>query len=650
VAATRRLAAIMFTDMVGYTTSTQTDEEGTLKLLREQEEFVRPLFATYHGREIKSTGDGFLVEFDSALRGVQCAVDVLQRLAERNARPGVTPIQLRIGIHLGDVEERGGDIFGDAVNIASRIEPLAPPGGVCISGPVFDQVRNKIPNAFERLPPSVLKNVRVPVEVYRVGLTGEGSVPATASTSWTRLAVLPLANISPDPKDEYFADGLTEELISALSKIQDLRVIARTSVGQYKSGAKSIAQIGAELDVGVILEGSVRKAGNRLRITLQLISARTQEHIWAESYDRELDDVFAIQTDIADRTAGALRLELLGPARRSITKKPTSDLVAYDLYLKGIHAAHQSGAEGAAPGIRFFEEAIQKDPSFSLAYSHLANTYLLLAGDAIEPREAYPRARDLTAKALDLDPRSSDAHTARGNLALQCDQDWGVSENEFQRAISLNPSNANAHFWYAMLLRVLGRFDEAIDELTTAIELDPLWGLPRLWRTTVYEESGDLPSALACAEEEGQRDPGNPVTHIDLGELYLRTGRREDARREAEKSAGATGLLNRMNRAVLWAALGNLEEARSLLAELEAVSSRRFVQPTWRAVLYAALGTKEKALEWLERDVGSEYSGFWLDYPRPVFDSLREDPRFQSLLRRQNLPTRGQVTSPEKSS
>ena len=202
MAATRRLAAIMFTDMVGYTAATQTDETGALKLLREQEELVRPLLAAHQGREVKATGDGFLVEFDSALHAVRCAIDVHEHLHDRNSKPGVTPIRLRIGIHLGDVEERRGDIFGDAVNIAARLEPLAAPGGICISGEVFNQVRNKIPNRFERLAPTTLKNVRIPVELYRVSLPWEDPGSSPGSSSRTRLAVLPLANISPDPKDE----------------------------------------------------------------------------------------------------------------------------------------------------------------------------------------------------------------------------------------------------------------------------------------------------------------------------------------------------------------------------------------------------------------------------------------------------------------
>jgi adenylate cyclase len=642
VAATRRLAAIMFTDMVGYTASTQTDEAGALELLREQEELLRPLFTTHHGREIKSTGDGFLVEFDSALRAVECAVAIQKQLRERNARPRAKPIRLRVGVHLGDVEEHGSDIFGDAVNIASRIEPLAPPGGVCISGQVYDQVRNKIANSFEKLGPRSLKNVQFPVDVYRVALPGGVAETPSGGRARARLAVLPLANISPDPKDEYFADGLTEELISSLSKIRELRVIARTSVSQYKSGSKSVSQIGSELDVGSVLEGSVRKAGNRLRITLQLIDARTQEHVWAHSYDRELDDVFAIQMEIAEKTAAALRLELVGTEREFLRKKPTSNIVAYNLYLRGLHAARRTSIDGYVESVKFFEEAIGQDPEFSLAYSSLANTYVLLAGETMKPRHAFPRAQELLAKALALDPNSSEAHTARGNLALQHDRDWDLSESEFQRAIELNPSNANAHFWYAMLLLVLQRFDEAAEELRVTIELDPLWKLPSLWLMTVQFTSGDFDSAIATAREEVERDSSDPNPHIALGTIYFRAGRIEEARREAELSAGPISQTAMADRAVLGALVGQPEEARRLIREWTDEAETRYINPVWVAALYAVLGEKEAAFDFLEREFREgEIGSFWFFYQGCAFDPLRDDPRFRAILERLNLPTNG---------
>ncbi len=638
MAVNRRLAAVMFTDLVGFTASAQADEASALRMLQEEEDLVRPIFAADHGREIKSTGDGFLVEFDSALHAVQCAIDIHQRLRERNSVSGGAPITLRIGVHLGDVEERGNDIFGDAVNVAARIQPHARAGGICISDRVYAQVRNQIPNPIERLAPKKLKNVRVPLDLYRVVLPWESSRPTSADVSPTRIAVLPLQNISPDPSDEYVADGLTEELISTLSKIRELRVIARTSVNQYKLSNRSAAQIASDLDVGSILEGSVRKLGNRVRVTLQLIDATTEEPVWTETYDRQLDDVFALESEIADRTAGSLRVRLLDPERDSIRKGTTSNAAAYSLYLKGIHAAREATYEGYDESIRLFESAIREDPAYPPPYSALANIYVLLAGETLAPNRAFPRAKELVTRALELDPDSAEAHTARGNLALQYHQDWETAEREFKWAISINPSHANAHFWYAMMLNAAQRFDQAIEQLHTTIELDPLWSLPKMMLVAVLFSAGDFRTAFAEAEEERDRDPGAPGPHIDLGTIYARTGRLAEARREAELSAGDVSEYDRMNRAILWARLGSLEEARALAGQLEEAARSGYVNPTRLAALYAALGATERALAWLERDYVEGTRGLWFDYQLMAFDTLRPDPRFQAMLERLHLP------------
>ena len=644
----RRLVAIMFTDMVGSTAATQRDEASALVLLHEHEELLRPLFIAYQGREVKSMGDGFLVEFESALKATQCAVEIQRQIHERNAKKGAAPIQLRIGIHLGDVEQRGSDIFGDAVNIASRIQPVAEPGGICVSNAVQEQVRNKISDRLEKLPPTVLKGLQVAMDVYRVILPWDAAVPLSGGSPRTRLAVLPLANISPDPKDEYFADGLTEELITVLSKIRELRVIARTSVNSYKSATRSISQIGSELGVGSVLEGSVRKSGNRLRITLQLIDVVTQEHAWAESYDRELDDVFAIQGEIAEKTAGALRLELLGSERRSIRKKPTSDLPAYNLYLRGIHASHGTSYETFAEAIEFLEEAIQKDPNFVAACTALANVYIGLAGETLAPGKAFARARELMAKSLQLDPDSSDAHLVRANLAAQDDLNWAVAEMEYKRAISLNPSGEQAHFWYAFLLRALQRYDEAIEEIRIATELDPLWPLLGYVLGDTYIASGDLKAGLAVAEGLRDRDPQNGEAHAFLCAIYLRSGQMDKARKELEMAVEPAALSAQVSRAALWARLGKPEEARRYVREFLDPAQTRYVGPWWLAGLYSCLGEKEAALEVLERDEkeGSK-GGLWFHYQDTAFDPIRGDPRFRSLVKRLNLPVDEAGTAPQ---
>ena len=648
MATNRRLAAIMFTDMVGSTALAQANESEALRLREEEELLVRPMFALHQGREIKSMGDGFLAEFDSALRATQCAVEIQRRIAERNTENRATPLRLRIGIHLGDVEQRGTDIFGDAVNIASRIQPLAESGGICVSNAVQEQVWNKVSERLEKLPPTALKGLRGPMDVYRVVLPWTVHDRSGTDTTASGIAILPFTNISPDPNDEYFADGLTEELISVISQVRELRVTSRTSIMQYKATTKPLSQIGTELGVGTILEGSVRRAGNRIRITAQLIDARSDRHLWAKTYERELNDVFAIQSEIAETTAGALRLELLGSERESIKKKPTSDFEAFNLFLKGIHAAHQTSLfEGVTESIKLFEAAIARDPNFGAAYSYLANMIISLAGVTLGPNEAFPRAEALTHKALELDPNSSDAHTALGNLALQSERNWEAAEVEFRKAISLNPSNEMAHWWYAVLLGILQRPDEGIRELETILEVDPLWDMPKIGLAGAHAMKGDYPRAISIVKAGMEVQSPSSMHHVGLGLLYYGSGQLEEARREAELAEGPLPLGRGLGRAILSALLGRPEEARALLAVKLDLAKSKYVSSTDIAELFAALGETESALEWVERDYENGERFLAFHYQSVAFDALRENPQFQSALERLRLPRETPKRSPK---
>ena len=520
---------------------------------------------------------------------------------------------------------------------AGRIGALATPGGVCVSAEVFEEVRDRLPDRFEQLPTQWFQGGSAARPVYRVRMPWDLRGQPDAPSSPVRLAVLPFENASPDPADGYFADGLTQEVIAAISKIRGLRVIARTSVHDYRQGRSSVSRVGSELGVASVLQGSVCKSLRRLRVTLQLTDTRANEPLWETSYDRELADVFAIQSEIAERTAAALRLELVGFDRELIRKRPTASLPAYNLFLKGLHAVHRSTVDGYTESLAYFEGAIREDPQFSLAYAHLANTLLILAGERIALADATPRAKALARRALELDSNSAEAHTARGNIALQIEQNWPVAEAEFRTALSLNPSDAGAHYWYAVLLKALRRFDEAIRELETVLELDPLWELPRNVLIGAYHSSGDLGSAIALAAEERGRRPGDPVPHVWLGLTYARAGRNEQARREATLASGPIPENYRIRRAVLWALLGEPEEARLLLRDFEAAARTRYVRPTVFATLLSVLGERTKALEWLERDQ-SESRTLWLDYQGRAFDPIRRTPRFQALLRALQLP------------
>jgi adenylate cyclase len=644
VTAGRRLAAIMFTDLAGYTQLTQTDEPAALRLLRDQDRFVKPVLESHRGRKVKSMGDGLLIEFSNALDAVECGVDLQRQAQDRVVPPGQPSIRMRVGIHLGDVQRRGSDIVGDAVNIASRVEPLADPGGVCLTGPVYVQVHNKVPYQLERLGPKALKGVREPIDIYRVVLPWARPEAGAGAPLLPRLAVLPLANISPDPKDGYFADGLTEELISVLSQVKGLRVISRTSVNQYRGTTKSVAQIGTELGADSVLEGSVRKAGDQLRIAVQLIDTRTDEHRWAETFDRKLENVFAIQAEVAERTAGALKVELLTSERDAVQERPTASVAAYESYLRGLETSRRFWENPLAGEIdreaeKHFDAATRQDPSFSRAYSALGTHLILVMGLTRAGRDVLPRVRQLVTKALELDPDSSEAHTARGNLATQGDQDWELAEAEFRKAIALNPSSSSAHYWYAILLNVLQRFEESAREYRAVMELDPLWLHPKLSLIWNRFTTGDPDLAVAEMETLVASYPGNLQLLAQLGFMYWRAGRPEDAARTLEPLAKSPDLDLRGAYALYLAHCGEPELARGILKELEEGSPTHYVSGSLLAIFHAVLGERESALRILEQDLRTGDRSLWAHYLDPSLDPVREDPRFVAMLRELRLPT-----------
>ncbi len=643
----RRLAAIMFTDLEGFTSQTHGDEPSGLSLLREQEKLVRPILETYGGRKVKSMGDGLLIEFRNALDAVNCAVEIQRRAHERNVAAPTPPLRIRMGVHVGDIERRGTDIVGDSVNIASRIEQLAEAGGVCFSAQVFDQVRNKVAFQIAKLGPRSLKGIREPVEVFRAVLPWAVDGSPARGPSPHRLAVLPLTNISPDLKDEYFADGLTEELISVLSQIRGLRVTSRTSVNQYRGTAKPIRQIGNELGVDSLLEGSVRKAGDQLRITVQLIDPQTDEHLWAQTFDRRLENVFAIQSEVAEKTASALRLKLPRSEQEAISTPPTSNLTAYGFYLQGLHAFHSSSSADWEKAIGFFEEAIRVDPGFSLAHSHLGNALIAVSGETRPFAKALPRAREVTLRALELTPESSEAHTARGNLAFQGEHDWKLAEEELRRALDLNPSSSAAHTWYGILLVTLQRYDEAKDQLRDAMQLDPGLDWIPLHLIRAHLQTGEIDAAISVARGCIDRFPRSTTGRSALAISYLLAGDLARAEREGNMAI----LIASENRysdtqtsearfwhAIVRTRLGHPDDAKNLLAEWEKSPKTQLFRTAYRAGLFAVLGDTDLALTLLEAAARDGHSDLWFDYQNPYLDPIRNTPRFASLLRALNLP------------
>ncbi|MBI3859247.1 MAG: hypothetical protein HY296_03265 [Thaumarchaeota archaeon] len=637
----RRLAAIMFTDIVGYTAMAQEDESGALELLREHRTLVRPIFSKHAGREVKTMGDSFLVEFASALAATECAAEIEGELRKLNAGKKKA-LNVRIGIHVGDVVSEAGDVYGDAVNIASRIEPLAEDGGTCISQQVYDQVRNKVPFAFSRLEAPDLKNVSIPIEVYRLDLLTERSRGPELRPRATRtLAVLPFANMGPDPGDDYLADGMTEELISTISKIEEIGVISRTSVMGYKKGQKPVREISRELGVGTVLEGSVRKAGNKVRVTVQMIDAIRDRHMWAESYDRGLEDVLEIQSDIAKLVAEALKVKILPHTSVKLESRPTNSSEAYTLYLKGRYHWNKRALEDVTTAIDYFKSAVKEDPNFALGYVGLADCYRVLINNwGVDPPGNNEKAKEMVAKALELDPQLAEAHASRGLEAFS-DHDLRMAETEFRKATELKPSYTSAHQWYAQLLIAELRWDEARQHIEKAVELDPFSQIASLVHTFLYEAKRDYAAGLGFAKRGVELSPGNAGMHFELAWFYGRLNMLDEARREVDRGAElakASFPFAQVTADAIVAYLGeDKRTVEKLLPELEAHVGKTYNAVRFVADLYFFLGQAERGFEWLERSYEQkEFDLFYLKSNESL-DGFRTDPRYLDLLRRLGL-------------
>ena len=629
----------MFTDTVGFTGLGQRDEPLMLRLLDEQRSLVRPVLSTHRGREVKTTGDGFLVEFASALDAVKCALEIQSSLkASNDERREGERIMIRIGIHLGDVTHQGSDVAGDAVNLASRIEPLAMPGGICITREVYDSVVNKVECGFESLGAPALKNVSIPVEVYRVsGLGSREARPPAVPLQKERIAVLPFVNISPARSDDFFSDGMTEEMISAISRTPGLRVIARTSVMKYKGTTKAISEVGRELGVGSVVEGSVRRAADKVRISVQLVDSATEEPKWSQEYDRDIRDIFAIQSDVARNVAEALKQQVLGTEGQ----RPTSNMEAYIDYLRGRQAWNRRTEDGIREGIGLFEKALSADGNYARAYSGLADSHATLALlEMAAPNEAYPKAKEAVGRALALDPQLVEAHTSLGLIRFQYDWDWKGAESEFLEAIRINPSYAPAHHYFADYLKAVGRFDEALSEIAKARELDPLNLAINTGVGHVLYLSRQYDRAIDQYKSAVTLDPNFMLTHIWFGRPYLEKGMYAEAISELETAVRLSGegtlALAMLGHGL--ASAGRKEEAMKILDKLIERSKSRYVPSYWIAVVYNGFQDRGNVVIWLKKALEERSS--WLVWVRvePRFDWLRGDAGFESIVRAMRFP------------
>ncbi len=659
MSADRRLAAIWFSNIVGYTALMGQDEQAGLRARERHRSLLRPLAARHHGKIVDENGDELVAVFPSGLDAVACA------LAAQAALRDNPELKLRIGIHSGDVIFEGGRVYGDGVNVASRIRPLAEPGGVAVSEPVFDAVKNQAGIELTPLGTHDLKNVARPLAVYAVtgsaatrartpqsrsalrrAALGAALVLATATAlylarSWrssspglsASVAVLPFADMSPTGDQGYFADGMTEEIINALARLPDLRVVARTSAFAFKGKDADIRTIGEQLGVRNVVEGSVRRSGERLRVTAQLISVADGYHVWSETYDRGVADVFAIQEEVATKVAEALSVRIGG---RSLAQGPPRDPRAYELYLTGRQLFGLRTEASLRRAIEYFEQALALSPSYAPALSGIADVLLTLPilGFDTDPGW-YERAREAAEAAVRSDPSLGAAKTSLGRLEVSGGRwNWKEAEAHLLRAIELDPGYAQARLWYAYVLIFQGRVEEGLAEVQRALELDPLspfilWNAGRFaWMT------GDHERAIELLRRAVDLNPQAPEPRRVLADAYAIAGRDKESAetilagvpppaqaelRSAYEAGGLNALLERHLR---------LEQERSG----QPCGSRATVAASY----YAQLGDAEGVFRCLQEEARL---GVFLTFVRlnPLFAPYRSDPRYAAYLEAMNL-------------
>ncbi len=602
----RRLTAILAADVVGYSRLMTIDEAGTLAALKSlRKNLVDPKISEHNGRIFKLTGDGMLIEFPSVVSAVACAVDIQSAMRTRNAADPAAAIEFRIGVNLGDIIVEDGDIFGDGVNVAARLESIAPIGGIAVSQSVRDHVGKRLDLAFEDMGERRLKNIEAPIRVYSISRpSGDGA--ASAGQERPSIAVLPFVNMSGDPEQEYFSDGITEDVITDLSKVSGLFVVARNTAFTYKGKHVDVQEAAKRLGVNFILEGSVRKAGTRVRVTGQLINGKDSGHVWADRYDRDLTDIFAIQDEITHAIVEQLKVKLLPQEKKSIGQTPTGNVEAYTYYLRGRQFLHRHSKSYYQLARRMFAKAVELDPAYARAYAGIADcdSFLFLHYSApVEIKGIF----ETSAKALALESGLAEAHASQA-LALSLEQRYEEAMAEFEKAIALDPNSFEGHYFYARACFAEGKLERAAALFERAAEIKPddyqsVCLLIQIYRS--LGRDGEKESAARRGIERAEREltlhPDNPRP------AYL----------------GAAALVT----------LGQNDRAKEWLARTLAIDPDDILTQYNAACIYSRLGEIDTAFDLLERLLphANHETKAWIKHDSD-FDPLRDHPRYQRIL------------------
>ncbi len=636
----RMLAAIMFTDMVGYTVMMQEDERKAKALRDRHREVLQNLITEHKGQILQYYGDGTLAIFGSAIEATICGARIQQELQSDPKVP------LRIGIHAGDIVYDDEGIYGDGVNVASRIENLALPGSVLVSDKVNEELKNQTDVSTSELGTFKLKNVRYPLRVYSVSSHGitvptPDQVAGKINTAEHSIAVLPFVNMSADKENEYFSDGITEEILNTLAKVDGLMVTSRTSAFAFKGKNEDIREIGKQLGVKNVLEGSVRKHGNKVRVTAQLINVEDGYHKWSEVYDRNLEDIFAVQDEIASSISDQMRksLKIHKPTPQA-TKVPTENIDAYNLYLKGMFYWYKWSPDNVQKAMKFLEEAIEIEPGFALPYAGLSacNVFLGAVG-ILPPKIAYPNAEKHVLKALKLDNSIPEAHISLAMVKYFGGWNWVGSEKSFIKALELNPNSATAHQYYAMLLATLGYNKKALKEAELAYQLDPLNAPISAMLAFNYHNVNMLNESMEQYKLTAEIDPEFHEAWSGRGWVYYKMGEIDKAIETFESVLNYPGFRHNSLSGLgyLYAKNGQFEKSDHCLKELEEMETPDLQLDVEFAIIYTGLGDFDKVFELLNSACDKRLGG--LNFIKSKYwKDIHDDSRFIKLLNRMGLP------------